>query len=43
MCDRDVIKKNNILEQGRLEGVEKGERWKIRKAAKVRNDEVMII
>lgn len=42
MCNRDVIKKNNIPEQGRLEEREKGGRWKTRKAAKLRKDEVMI-
>lgn len=42
MCDIGVIKKNNIPGQGRLEGMGKGERWKRRKAAKLRKDEVMI-
>lgn len=42
MCDIDVIKKNNIPGQGRLEGLGKGGRWKRRKAAKLRKGEVMI-
>lgn len=42
MCDRDVIKKKIIsLNRGGGGGGERRE-WKTRKAAKLRNDEVMI-